>query len=258
MSRMNRTIASVVVIVFATRLEAGVTYRSETTTTGVRSRAFNGIVKTESGQSRFTVTKSDEKMFEAGSVILSSGKDSNMTVLNPAKGTYYVLDFAKVASSVAETQKQFAPWLSISKPVVTVKSEGPGGIVEGYPTQRWLVDTSMEMKMKTSVVISAHLEILTTEKLPAAASSMALNSLSPDDPVFGAIRDAYAKIKGFPLRSVTVTKMTTGGSTTTTTSRTNVTAIHVATFPPSDFAIPAGYKRVDSPIDAMLNAFGSR
>ncbi len=112
--------------------------------------------------------------------------------------------------------------------------------------------------MKASVVISAHLEILTTEKLPATASSMALNSSPPDDPVFGAIRDAYAKIKGFPLRSVTVTKMTTSGSTTTTRSRTNVTAIHVATFPLSDFEIPSGYKRVDNPIDAMLNAFGLR
>jgi hypothetical protein len=52
--------------------------------------------------------------------------------------------------------------------------------------------------------------------------------------------------------------MTIGGSTTSSTSHTNVTSIHRATFPPSAFMIPAGYKRVDSPIDAMLNTLGAR
>lgn len=254
---MNRSIRSVIVLVFAARVEAGLTYRTETTTDGVRWRAFNGIVKTEAGRSRFEVTRSDEKMFEAGSIILSSANDNVMTVLNPAKKTYYVIDFVKLASSVAATQKQLAPWMSISKPVATVKSEGPGGTLQGYPTQRWVIDTTMNMKTPAQMNITTHLEIWAAGKLPAIASPIAPGSGTAADPIFGSLRDAQSKIKGLPLKSVTVTKMTTGGSTTTSTSRMNVTAIHVTTVPASEFLIPSGYRQVESPIEGMLGAFGA-
>ncbi len=263
MSGMNRWLIAAFVLAFANQLGAGLTYRTDTTTEGVRTRVFNGIVKVEAGQSRFDVTKSDEKMFETGSVILSSSTSSVITVLNPAKKTWFIIDLAKVASSVAETQKQFAAWVTIPKPVTTVKSEGAGGIVEGFPTQRWLVDASIEIKTHAAVDNSAkrmttHSEIWTTERLPAAAASILESSKLAGDSVLDSLSEARTKMTGFPLKSVTVTKMTIGGSTTTATSRTSVSGIHTATFPPSDFVIPAGYKRVDSPIDAMLNAFGSR
>ena len=253
---MNRSIIGAIALVFAARMDAGLTYRTETTTDGVRSHVFNGVVKTEAGHSRFEVIKSDEKMFEAGSVILSSANDSVMTVLNPSKKTYYVIDFVKLANSVAETQRQMAPWLSIPKPVATVNSEGAGGTVQGYPTQRWVIDTTTTMKTPAPMTIVGRLEIWATEKLPSNASPAIPGSNTSADPIFGSLREAEAKIKGFPLKSVTVTKMTSGGSTTTSTSRTNVTAIHVTTVPPSEFVIPSGYRKVDSPIDAMLGAFG--
>lgn len=241
----------------AVQLDAGLTYRIETITEGVRPHAFTGIVKNEGGQSRFEVTRSDEKMFETGSVMLSSSKDSVITVLNPAKKTYYVLDFKKIAATAAETQKQFAPWMKIAKPVVTIKSEGSGGLVEGYSTQRWLIDATIELQMRAPVASDARRfttrsEIWTTEKLPAEASSILQNSRLPGDPVFDALRDAQSKMKGFPLKSVTVTKMTIAGSATSSTSRTTVTGIRRVSVPPSAFVLPAGYTRVDSPIDAML------
>jgi Domain of unknown function (DUF4412) len=269
MTRMNRwcganrrpLLVAAFALAFASQAGAGLTYRTETTTSGVRTRVMIGIVKVESDQSRFDITKSDEKMFETGSVILSSSTSAVVTVLNPAKKTYYVIDFAKVASSVAETQKQLAPLVTIPRPVATVKSEGAGGLVEGFPTKRWLVDASIEMKTaldNSAKQITMRSEIWTTEKLPAAAASILDSSKLPGDPVFDSLGASRAKMTGFPLKSVTVTKMTFAGSTTTSTSRTSVTGIHNATFPASDFVIPAGYKRVDSPIDTMLNAFGSR
>ena len=217
---------------------------------------MSGIVKVESGQSRFDVTKSDEKMFEAGAVILSSSTSSVITVFNPAKRTYYVIDFAKVASSVAETQKQLAPLVTIPTPVATVKSEGAGELVEGFPTKRWLVDASIEIKTaldNSPKQITMRSEIWTTEMLPAAAASILDSSKLPGDPILDSAGAVRAKMTGFPLKSVTVTKMTIAGSTTTSTSRTSVTGIRNATFPPSEFVLPAGYKRVDSPVDAMLN-----
>lgn len=248
-------------LVFASQLHAGLTYRTDTTTTGVRTRVLNGIVKVESGQSRFEVTRSDERMFETGSVILSSSTGSVINVLNLAKKTYYVIDFAKVASSVSETQKQFEALVTIPKPVTTVKNEGSGGIVEGLPTQRWLIDASIEIKTaleNTTKRMTTRSEIWTTDKLPAAAASILESSKLSGNSVLDSISEARAKMTGFPLKGVTVTKMTIAGSTTTSTSRTSVTGIRTATFPPSEFVIPAGYKRVDSPIDTMLNAFGSR
>jgi hypothetical protein len=258
---MNRWFIVAFVLTLANQLSAGLTYRTDTTTLGVRARVFNGIVKVEAGQSRFDVTKSDEKMFETGSVILSSSTSSVITVLNPSKKTFFIIDFVKIASSVAETQKQLAPLVTIPRPVVTVKSEGAGELVEGFPTKRWLVDASIEIKTaldNSPKQITMSSEIWTTEKLPAAAASILDTSRLPGDPVFDSLGAARAKMTGFPLKSVTVTKMTIAGSTTTSTSRTSVSGIHNATFPTSDFVIPAGYKRVDSPIDTMLNAFGSR
>jgi len=172
MSRTNPMFVAAAVLLFAARANGGLTYRAETVTEGVKVHSFSGIVKVESGQSRFEITRSDEKLFEAGSVVLSSAKDSFITVLNPAKKTYYVLDFARVASSVAETQKQLAPWMTIPKPVATVKNEGPGGIIEGYPTQRWLIDAVIEVKThspadKSEKRFTTTSEIWTTEKLPA-------------------------------------------------------------------------------------------
>lgn len=255
-ARMNRLIVGTIALLFAARLDAGLTYRMETTTSGVRLRVFNGIVKTEGGQSRFDVVRSDEKMFEAGSIILTSTDDSVMTVLNPARKSYYVIDMVKLAVSVAETRKQLAPWMSMSRAVATVKNEGPGGMIQGYPTQRWVVDTTMAMKTPARMTITSRLEIWATEKLPGNASSMVPGSVTATDPIFGSLRESVGKIRGLPLRSVTVTTMTTGGSTTTTTSRMNVTAIHVSTIAPSEFVIPSGYRKVDSPIEAMLGAFG--
>jgi len=101
-------------------------------------------------------------------------------------------------------------------------------------------------------------EIWTTDKLPAEASSVIQGSSLPGDPILDAIRESHAKLKGFPLKSVTVTTMSIGGSTTTSTSRTNVTGIRRASFPPSAFTIPAGYRKVDNPIDAMLAGIGAR
>ena len=254
---MIRMLVGAMALAFATRAHAGLTYRIETATSGVRARVFNGIVKTDGGHSRFEVTRSDEKMFEAGSIILSSTNNSVMTVLNPAQKTYYVIDFAKLATSIAETQKQIGPWMSIPKPVATVTDGGPGGTVQGYPTERWIIDTTMAMKSPAQMNMTSRVEIWATAKLPSSATPLIPGSSTAADPIFGSLRDAEAKIKGFPLKSVTATKMTSGGSTTTSTSRTNVTAIHVTTIPASEFMIPSGYRKVDSPIDAMLGAFRS-
>jgi hypothetical protein len=260
---MNRWLVAAIACAVAARLNAGLTYRTETITAGVRPHTFNGVVKIEAGQSRFEVIKSDEKMFEAGSIVLSSAKEDVITVLNPARKTYYVIDLAKVASSVAETQKQLAPWMTIPKPETAVRNEGSGGIVEGYATQRWVIDAVINMKMHAPADnrekrFATTSEIWTTDKLPAEASSVIQGSSLPGDPILDAIRESHAKLKGFPLKSVTVTTMSIGGSTTTSTSRTNVTGIRRASFPPSAFTIPAGYRKVDNPIDAMLAGIGAR
>ena len=79
---MNRLLVAAIACAVAARLNAGLTYRTETITAGVRPHTFNGVVKIEAGQSRFEVIKSDEKMFEAGSIVLSSAKEDVITVLN--------------------------------------------------------------------------------------------------------------------------------------------------------------------------------
>src|SRR6478672_8511989 len=119
--------------------DAGLTYRSESVTTGVKPHTFVSIAKVEGPNRRVEVLQNDGKLFATGSIILSSTKNHISTVLDPATKTYYVIDADKLQASVASTQKEISPYMSLPEPQFTVKDDGPGGLIEGYPTERWLL-----------------------------------------------------------------------------------------------------------------------
>ncbi len=236
----------------------------EQVTEGVKPHTFSGVMKIEGNNRRFDVIHNDGKLFATGSIILSSLASHVSTVLDPAAKTYYIVDFDQISSSAAKTQKELRSYLTIAKPAISVKDEGPDGLVEGFPTERWLLTVAIEMNVHGPSGKSDNRSVITTElwttnKLPADAAAFSDYSQTPgSSSLLDELSAARTKVSGFPLKSVGTIKIVMGGSTTTSTSRMTVTGIHNATFPPSDFVIPPGYRKVESPIDAMLANAGVR
>ena len=55
-------------------------------------------------------------------------------------------------------------------------------------------------------------------------------------------------VKGFPLKQVVTTTQKQGGKAQTSTTTMTITGIKQATVPDATFAIPSGYKQIDSPL----------
>ncbi len=261
---MKRIGAVVVALAFAARLQAGITYRFESVSEGTKTQTFSGVAKIEGGQSRVDINRSDEKFFPSGAAILSSNTSSVLTVLNPAKKTYYELDFEHLGETAAETQKELSKFMSVGEPKVDVKKEGPGGLMEGYPTQRYRSNASIEIRINTP---GSHMvnrmemtsEVWTTEKIPAdAGKQLQMPFHSGIEGIDKLMSATHSRISGFPLKEVTTTRMTLNGTTTTSTRRSSVTNIRRATLGATEFAVPAGFTKVDSPIDEMLKKAGMR
>ncbi|GAC1401129.1 MAG: hypothetical protein NVSMB68_15780 [Thermoanaerobaculia bacterium] len=258
---MKHPLCAVVLFAFAARSHAGITYRVENITEGVKPHTFSGVAKVEGGRSRFEVTRGDSRMFDTGAVVLSSAGSQVCNVLNPPKKTYYVLDLDRLTAAAADLQKQFGAAMTMPKAVTTVRSEGSGGLVEGYPTQRWLVEIATEMMMPgaSGARVNLKTRIWTTDKIPADAATLFQSSaVAGGGDLLDSLREVHARVKGFALKSETTSQVVIGSTTTTSKSHLTVSAIRHATFSPSDFVLPAGYRKVDSPIDAMLAGAGVR
>ncbi len=251
---MRAAFAFVVILFLAPAAGAGITYRMEQVTQGVRPRTFAGVAKIESGKSRFEVTRNDNsKLFETGSVILSTTGSHVMTVLEPAKKTYYILDLDQIGKALEEAQKQLRSFLSSQKPTISIKGEGDGGIVEGFPTKKWLVTIAT----RDTGTLTMH--VWTTDRIPTEAADAFQNSDMPGGtPLADALRIVRKQMTGFPLKSDTTTKMVMSGSTSSVTSTMKVTQVRSVNIAPAEFEMPAGYTKVDSPIDGMLGAIGAR
>jgi hypothetical protein len=113
---------------------------------------------------------------------------------------------------------------------LTVTKQGPGGMIAGYATEKYLVTGPMEMEIWAAPDL----------KVPAAYyDSMKLKI--PANPVFDMRKmyDAFKQINGMMVKNITTMKMM-GRSMTTTTE---ATAIQKGAVPASTFEVPAGYKQ---------------
>ncbi|HEX9162214.1 MAG TPA: DUF4412 domain-containing protein [Thermoanaerobaculia bacterium] len=255
---MRRIFFVAMALAFASSLHAGITYRVETITEGARAHKMSSIAKVEGDRVRTEILEGDGKFFQNGDVMLGGKGSRVVTVLNPSKKTYYVIDFDALNKRTAETTENLKKYMTESQPVVDVKDEGDGGFVEGYPTHRYLVTTSTEIKTTTNTSrIEMMGETWTTDKLPAEAMSLTEETFHSGDPMVDTtIKTMRSKISGFVLKADHTSRLTMNGSTTTSKMKLRVTNIHRADFPPSDFVVPPGYSKVENPIEEMLAKMG--
>ncbi|HYM62154.1 MAG TPA: DUF4412 domain-containing protein [Thermoanaerobaculia bacterium] len=259
---MKRLSAALLTLLAASPLAAGLTYRFQTSTSGIQSSTLTGKVTVAAPNMRVEVLHGDGILFQDGQVVLSKDGSQTLTVIDPASKSYYDLSLEQTfggANSLL-TQLGGSVMITFENPKADVKNLGDGGTIEGYPTRRYAVTFSFDLvfdamgqKMRSRVTTSSMNWM--TERIGADAMSfLQLQGFRTGiDAVDKLMALQATKINGFPLKQVTtVTVSQPGGRDVTSTSTTSVTGIQNASVNAQELAIPAGYKKVESPMDKML------
>jgi hypothetical protein len=132
----------------------------------------------------------------------------------------------------AEAMKKMGGFMGGGTTEVTVESLGPGEVIAGYPTQKYLINGPMQMRVWAAPDL----------KVPAQYYE-AIKSRMPRMPMmdFGKIYDEMKKINGMPVKQITTIKMMGMEMTTTTV----VDSVEKGAIAKTVFDIPAGYRKID-------------
>ncbi|HET9316176.1 MAG TPA: hypothetical protein VFQ51_11350 [Vicinamibacteria bacterium] len=223
---------------------------------------------TENGQPKGTATQyvSSEKLRMSnpdGDVIMEYGT-GRLVSIDHKKKEYWettrdemTAQLAKMNAQMEEQQKKMQESMQNLPPAMREKMGNMmGGImaqvtvtpgtgtkkVAGYDTKPYTIALGEMMKQET----------WNTESIPFPAPAIdARNSMMTlNNPMMKGAKDLAEKmkqVKGIPLSETTTVKILTK---TTTTTR-EATSVKTGPIDPSAFALPAGYKKVESPLAKM-------
>ncbi|HEY8131482.1 MAG TPA: DUF4412 domain-containing protein [Thermoanaerobaculia bacterium] len=258
---MKHLATVMVMMALACSAFAGVTYKVQSSTTGVRNVTIAGNVAVEGSRLRMDVTSGDNMLFKDNSVVLSNDGGKTMSVLDPSTKNYYDLQIEQVLGSTAGMLRNLSDMVKVTfdNPQVNFRDGGNGGTVQGYPTRKFTVDAAYDMnidamgsKMTTHMTMST--ESWTTDQLAAELSSF-LQTRGLRTGVEGVDRliEAQSGVRGFPLKQVSTVHVNQRGNDLTMVTTSTVTNIQKKTIDAAQFAMPAGYTKVDDPVTRMMN-----
>jgi hypothetical protein len=259
---MRRLLTLIAVATLATSAFSGTAYDFRSETSGLRKSTMSGRVEVEGKKLRMNVSEGDGKMFRNGSVVFSNDGGKTLIVTTPADKTYYEIKLDDLLGGAAAMLKAFGDMVKITfdNQRVNVRDDGAGGTIEGYPTRKSLLDASYNMNVETggqkmSTRIDMKTESWTTDRIPMDAmnwfqASGVRSGIEGIDKLIEA--QSRATKNGFPLKQVTTVTFDRGGQKMATVTTATVTKIAMKPIPASEFAMPAGYKKVASPVDKML------
>lgn len=242
---------------------AGMTYEFKS----VADRGTGGLsgkAAVEGGKVRIELTDGDDVILRDGNVMLSSDGGKSFSVLDTKKKTYFTLELERLLSTVGSAMSSMGGMFKMSFDNHSVKAAAPaaGEAIEGYPTTKYVVDSSWDLSVemfgrKSVTSVTSHSETWATEKLSAdLATFVQMKGLKTGMPELDKFIEKETRaIKGFPLKQVTTMTQKQGSKSETTKTTVTVTAIKEASVPDSSFEVPAGYKQVESPLaglDAMM------
>ncbi|HVT44941.1 MAG TPA: DUF4412 domain-containing protein [Thermoanaerobaculia bacterium] len=256
---MKRIALFVVLAAFSSALSAGVTYQFKSVTDG-KGGALDGTAFVEGSRVRLDFRSGDGMVFQKGTIVLSDDGGKTMRILDPKNKTYYEFSLEEMVASLGGIVKGMGGLfkMDISNPDVKVADGGDGGTIEGYPTKKYLVDSSYDMNMtvmgmKRAMKISTRSESWTTDKLAGELMTFVQHrglrtGIEDLDKLIAA---QGAATKGFLLKQVSTTTTTQGGKAATSVTTTTVSNIETAPIPASRFEMPAGYRQGEAPFAAI-------
>lgn len=191
--------------------------------------------------------ESKNPVMPAGSYMISTNGGASVALVNPEQKTYAPLDIAGLAGGA---MKMMGGMMKITDPKVEKLLDEDGGKMLGQPVRHYKFRTSYNMDMnmvimKTSSKIETIQEIWAATKIEDAGTSFwkNKNAFSTGDENFDKlIKGEMEKIKGLPLKQVTLTKTTDqNGSVTEMKMIMEVTNLKEQKVADSVFAIPSDY-----------------
>ncbi len=251
---MKSLLSSVVIVLASIRATAGLTYDIHTATSGAQSSEQKIHATVDGRNVRLDFEQGDGLVFRNGAIAISRDGGNTLEVLDPEAKTYYEIDLGAVAPP------GMMELLKLSNEKVSVKDNGDGGVIEGYPTHRMMITAGADVaigNMKTRLDVT--MESWSTPKIPAeSAAFLQHRGGSTGMPVLDKLIAAQNdSIKGFPLKQVTHVRMASGGKTTIEmTSTTSVSNVKEKPATASTFALPPGFRKVPNPIERMMGTAG--
>lgn len=253
------TVLALGLLLVACKALAGLSYRFESITTGGLTGAkLHGTVEAEAQSVRINVETGDQLLFRKGTVLLSSDGGQTLHVVDPASRSYYTLTLRDVLGAGTEGGLANLVDLKVSNAKAAVGPARAAEAIEGYPTRKSHVSTGYDltvdmMGQKMTMRLTSETDVWTTDKLPAAfANVLQQRGIRTGIPEVDRVLGAQTRIGGFPLKQVTTTRVRQGSGEIRTTTTARVTKIRAANHAPSRFVVPAGFARVASPVEKLL------
>ena len=102
---MKRFLVASALSAIAISASAGLTYKVQSTTTGVRSMTLAGTVNVDGPRMRFDVASGDGTLFKDNSLVLSSDGGKTMSIFDPAQFTL-PSGYTKVDDPITKMMRQ--------------------------------------------------------------------------------------------------------------------------------------------------------
>jgi hypothetical protein len=235
---------------------AGIHYQAVTKTQDAKDKSsateVEGWVSGEKAKIQFKA--SANPTMEAGTYLLTRDGGKTLYLVNPEEKTYAEMDLQAMLGFVGGVMQGMGPLLKFefSEPKVEKLLEEDGGTVAGLSTRHYRFRTSYTMKVKVLGMTNAsdnviEQDIWATDRLQDVALGVWLRSEPPrtgNEQFDKLLAAEMGKVRGFPLKTVTVTTTTQQkkGQQTVTRSSMEVTRLDDATVADASFEIPAGYQ----------------
>ena len=242
---------------------AGLTYKTQSSTTGMQNINIVGTVSVDGPRMRLDVAKGDNLMFKDNAIILSNDGGRTMSVYDPAAKTYFELQLQDLIGNTSTMLKNLGDMVKFSfdNPQVSVRDAGDGGTIEGFPTHKYVLDASYDMNIdamgqKVTTHMTMNTETWSTEQLSSEMTSfLQMRGIRTGIAGIDKLIEAQStSMHGFPLKQVSTVHVTQGANDMAMTTTSTVTEVVKKSIDASNFAAPAGYSKVDDPITKMIKA----
>jgi len=260
---MKKAFIALTIALLAQSALAGYRYKVESVTTGMQESKTTGVAEVEGKNLRFDVEHGDGMVFTDSSFVVSSNGGRTLTVADPSSKTYFDISLDQLTGGIATMMQSMGSTMKMTvlNPKVNVRDLGAGDKIEGYATQRKAIDASYDMNIemmgqKIKMSLSMSTESWMTDQIPLDfASFLQTGELHTGVPEIDKLLAAQSKsLTGFPLKQVTNIHINQMGQQIDIKTTTSVSAIEKKTIAASEFVLPSGFTKTDSPIDKMLKA----
>ena len=229
-------------ILFATTVGAATQYRYVRTSTGSRlTPKTSATVRLEGKTYRI-----DWDEIVTASAEFSTDGGKNVVALHRELATWFHGKAVVPDSTLYST-------VTLGKGKVKLKSialtQEPGSEIAGYATRKYVLRFAYDIRESIGgnplrTIFQTTAEMWVTDALDGAVVPLDVRSLQTgEDKVDAAVKDALSAVRGFPLqRRLVVTRQYEGGPAQTDVVTSTFSEFTTAELPPSDLAIPEGYR----------------